>query len=644
MDGIVKVFILTTCLAPENLDKTLMVFKTVRVGFPTADISVVDNASYASCVPDIEDAAHSVGASFHRLAERTEHGKFMAGVVERGHTLGNHSKIAFVDTDMVFWENCEDIDMGGALFGGRFIPRIETADAVHIARIHPSFLLISDVAQLHAEIEGVSHTWWTSQEFKPFEAHCYVDNGKAVFVDACATLTGAMAYCAYAFGPNELNRYDHLFLGTIPHMVGKLSLPEDIQGVISAGHALERLEDMKGLWRQQNGRNFEWCYMSGRAAHFGFMTARFKEPTTGYEIGHVCIVDTANGRILFAGPATKIVGDTFVFPDGHLTLSVRDTCRAIEHGVVPLEETGWALHRSWPSASVDIVSAVVDGKRLGNAMGIEFWIDYETGFLPSRKGWVWASIRLNDGKKLMLYERSGRKELWEFDDTLAIPVEYERHERAVSFDGRTIFLAPVIPNQQVVDPFHSLVYEEALCDVIEDGETIGYAYLETVPDNWGDPRFSVSEWDMHLRWANGDPAAAELLSLFGKGSQLADDIADQGIPADELSEAVMTLMGDMIVRLPNNPFYAKHRATLEPVLMSSFLIWDATNDWCKSPKRETQMFAYTFREILGQVIGMVALLVGGLAFARRVTREVHLYYHSNRVESFDMWRKELGHG
>lgn len=148
---------------------------------------------------------------------------------------------------------------------------------------------------------------------------------------------------------------------------------------------------------------------------------------------------------------------------------------------------------------------------------------------------------------------------------------------------------------------------------------------------------------MHLRWADGDEDAAALLHLLGEGSQLADDIVDRDIPEDEMSGAVTKLMGDMIVRLPANPFYVRHRATLEPVIMSSFLVWDATNDWAKSPRKETQMFAYTFREILGQIIGMVALLVGGLAFARRVTREVHLYYHSNRVESFDAWRKECGH-
>ena len=122
MDGLEKGFILTTCMSPSNLDKTLMVFKTLRVGFPTADIYVTDNFSDPAVVPDIEDAAHAAGACFYRLGERTEHGKFIGGVLERHVQIGYTDPVAFVDTDMAFWANCEGIDIGDCLFGGRFIP------------------------------------------------------------------------------------------------------------------------------------------------------------------------------------------------------------------------------------------------------------------------------------------------------------------------------------------------------------------------------------------------------------------------------------------------------------------------------------------------------------------------------------------
>lgn len=638
MDALVKVYILTTCNGHENLDKTLMVFKTLRVGFPTSEVFVVDNASDPATVPAIEDAAAAVGAEFFRYAERTEHGKFITLLVQ-----SSKGALAIVDTDVAFWASCEDIDMGDALFGGRYIPRIETPEGVHVARIHPSLLLIPDAQKLWEACRHVADTGFKGIEFKPFESCYYVDSdGRTVLVDTCSAVSGALADRAYRFGPAELERYDHVFLGSIPEMVDVLPLHDDTRGVITAGHSIERVEDLKGIWRQQNGRNFEWQYMSGKVGNLGVMVARFKEPVSGYETAHVSIVDEGTSAVVYAGPATKVIGDTYHVPGGSVTISIRDTCRAVEHGVVPIEDYGWSLHRSWPSASAD-VTVVAPGFRFRET-GADFWIDYETGLLPSRKGWTWASIRMRDGSKMMLYERSGRKELWALEDGFAIPVDYERHERAIVCEGRTLFLVPVAPNQVVNDPFHSISYEEALCNVVEDGLVVGHAYLETVPNNWGDPRFADTERQMHARWAAGDPDAAAFLSLLGEGSQLADDIADGDIAEDELSGAVMKLMGDMIVRLPSNAFYAKHRATLEPVIMSSFLVWDATNEWAKSPKRETQMFAYTFREILGQVIGMVALIVGGLEFARRVTREVHLYYHSNRVESFDAWRKECGHG
>jgi len=634
----VKVYILTTCNGPDNLTNTLMVFKTLRVGFPTAEVFVVDNASDAAVVPAIEDAATSVGAKFYRYSQRTEHGKFITAVVST-----STGALAFVDTDVAFWASCEGLDIEGALFGGRYIPKIETPTGVHIARVHPSLFIVPDAEKLWEACRHVAETGFRGIEFKPFESCYYVDSdGRTVLVDTCSGVSGALADRAYHFRPVDLERYDHLFLGTIPEMVDALPLHDDTRDVIAVGHTIERPEDLKGLWRQQNGRNFEWQYMSGKVGSLGVMTARFKEPTAGYEMAHVAIVDEGTARVIYAGPATKVVGDTFHFVGGKVTISVRNTCRVVEHGVAPVDDHGWSLHRSWPSVSAN-VTVEAEGRRLEDT-GCDFWIDYETGLLPSRRGWTWASIRLDDGTKMMLYERSGRSELWELYDGLAIPIEYERLEHAISFEGRTLFLCPVAPGQIISDPFHSLTYGEALCRVIEDGRVVGRAYLEVVPDNWGDPRFSDTERQMHRRWTDGNEDAAALLHLLGEGSQLADDIVDRDIPEDEMSGAVTKLMGDMIVRLPANPFYAKHRATLEPVIMSSFLVWDATNDWAKSPRKETQMFAYTFREILGQIIGMVALLVGGLAFARRVTREVHLYYHSNRVESFEAWRKECGHG
>lgn len=639
-----KVFILTTCMSPANLDKTLMVFKTLRVGFPTADVYVADNFSDSSVVPDIEDAATRAGAYFYRLLERTEHGKFIGGVLERHVQLGLTDPVVFIDTDMAFWANCEGIDIKGALFGGRFIPKIETPDGIHIARVHPSFFIVPDAKALMEACKDVADSGFQGINFKPFESCYYVDNdGRHVLVDTCSAVTGALGHRAYHFGPAELERYDHIFLGTIPDMVGIVPLHDDTRGVIAVGHELERVEDLKGLWRQQNGRNFEWTYYSGKVGHLGFMAAKFGDPLSGYSFSHVAIVNEETGRVIHAGPTTKHNGETFLFPGGRLSISVRDSCTAVEHGVAPLGEYGWSLHRSWPSASA-VVSIDYDEVRMVAGCATDVWIDYETGLLPSRQGWLWASIRFSDGKKMMLYERSGRKELWDFCDGFVVPVEYERRGFLLMLEDRTLELRPVSPHQQVVDPFHSLTYQEALCRVYDGEKDLGFAYLEIVPDNWGDPALAASEADMHRRWAAGDDEAAALLGLLGEGSQLADDLADGDFTADELSGAVMKLMSDMIVRLPNNGFYARHRGVLEPVLMSSFLVWDATNDWAKSQKRETQMFAYTYREILGQVIGMVALLVGGLGFARRVTREVHLYYHSNRVESFEMWRKECGHG
>ena len=58
------VVILTYCEHPSLAYGTLMVFDTLRVGFPTFNIVVIDNGSHPDVVPQIKNAAERARASF----------------------------------------------------------------------------------------------------------------------------------------------------------------------------------------------------------------------------------------------------------------------------------------------------------------------------------------------------------------------------------------------------------------------------------------------------------------------------------------------------------------------------------------------------------------------------------------------------
>jgi hypothetical protein len=89
------VHILTHCRNPELLYQTLLVFDTLRVGFPTARVTVVDNASRVDVRPAIREAAAKAGCDFHQLEREVAHGDFIEHVV----MTAPPGQLVFIDTD-----------------------------------------------------------------------------------------------------------------------------------------------------------------------------------------------------------------------------------------------------------------------------------------------------------------------------------------------------------------------------------------------------------------------------------------------------------------------------------------------------------------------------------------------------------------
>jgi hypothetical protein len=65
------VYVLTRCRRMDRFFATALVFKTLRTGFPTFTVHVVDNASLQEARPALHQLARDCGASFLQIERDT---------------------------------------------------------------------------------------------------------------------------------------------------------------------------------------------------------------------------------------------------------------------------------------------------------------------------------------------------------------------------------------------------------------------------------------------------------------------------------------------------------------------------------------------------------------------------------------------
>lgn len=256
-----RIFILLYCRRPDLLYGTTLIFRTLRVGFPTARINIVDNASVEEVRPVLRELAAREGCEFVQLTAELQHHDFLAQVIGNS----DDEPLVFVDPDVVFWESCEGWQFDG-LAAGRLIPRFldDYTGCVTEPRLHTSFLWIPRPAVFRQAMHSLK-AWWF--DFEPIRPLMFFDSGCGWRrLDTGATLggwrrqdTGAALYAALpekmvAFGPRELGAYDHLFVGSHIDLVTP-ALDSEKRGRALEIHRLARegeLSSLKGLWIEQD--------------------------------------------------------------------------------------------------------------------------------------------------------------------------------------------------------------------------------------------------------------------------------------------------------------------------------------------------------------------------------------------------------
>lgn len=242
-----NVYILTWCDRVENLYGTTLVFKTLRVGFPTAEIHVVDNASLPAVRPVLRQYAQECNAEFTQLEQGIAHHQFIEQTLNEqleGSTI-------FVDPDICFWKNVEGWSFE-QLMAGRLIPKYacQFSGCITYPRLHTSFLYIPDVRALRQQLKNLRSQYI---QFEPFRPAMFKAEGVWQRFDTGSTLYAALSEQMYAFTERELQAYDHLFCGTHLQMVASKLNPY-YAFMFTGLHKLVQQDHtkLKNAWKMQD--------------------------------------------------------------------------------------------------------------------------------------------------------------------------------------------------------------------------------------------------------------------------------------------------------------------------------------------------------------------------------------------------------
>lgn len=237
------VVILTYCQSPALLYGTLLIFRSIRVGFPSARVMVFDNGSSADTRPQIAQAAQDSGCEFYPMGGM-HYTAFYRWLLLEQEAIDS---AVLVDPDVVFWDRVEDWNFGDALMAGRLIPPMSNHGCTQVKRLHTSHLWFPDIRHLRSVCKNLMAR---AYGFDPIRQISNTVDGRFFFWDTLASLYNAIPGQCRAFGEHELDHYDHLFFGS--------HLPIIKPGVdsesILRGHELAAAGDfsgLRGIWRDQ---------------------------------------------------------------------------------------------------------------------------------------------------------------------------------------------------------------------------------------------------------------------------------------------------------------------------------------------------------------------------------------------------------
>lgn len=241
------VHLLVSCRRRELLRASTLVFRSIRVGFPTSNVIVhmnrMDPELHDAILPHVKgigpDGILNVDTIHYRWIEQL--------------SIEQESPFWICDTDQMFWSKVEDWVFALPL-AGRHVPqwRNEYAGCIERPRLHTSLMWIDPggiqtaIAKWRAQFP--EHVWTpTINLFKPVIIP--MKPGIDLFADCTAMLYSAIG--GQGFRPDQMDAYTHMNFGTIEDQV----LPRMTEAA-NLKAARDRFwshpEEFRGEWRRQD--------------------------------------------------------------------------------------------------------------------------------------------------------------------------------------------------------------------------------------------------------------------------------------------------------------------------------------------------------------------------------------------------------
>lgn len=242
-----KVHILVT-FRPGQESFSFLVFQTLRVGFPTADITVYLNG--ADPINDDVKKAHAMAEECKcaiAYVEKTIHHKWIYGLLEAA-----DGPFWICDTDMIFYSSVEGWQFDNAPLAGALIPEFndEFTKAITMSRLHTSLLYINPPSM--KEQFMVWRSKLTLTEFNPMigliDPIMVPKDGRTYFYDTMSLAWHALG--GLPFTPAQKDAYFHFHFGTLGDLVLPHLTNRDAMSAARLDIFLEP-EKGRGLWRAQ---------------------------------------------------------------------------------------------------------------------------------------------------------------------------------------------------------------------------------------------------------------------------------------------------------------------------------------------------------------------------------------------------------
>lgn len=220
------VHILCTVRHPALLEAALLVFRTLRTGFPENPVMVWGNALAPDDLAAVGTFTQTVGGTFLRNLPATSHDAWIEQLVN-----SQTEPFWICDTDMVFFAAVPSPEP--CLFAGRHEPEFdeEWTGTLHVERLHTCLMYLNPVAlrcAIRAWQARIPSPWRDSAQF-PLIRQQFIPqrlslNSKptTLFYDTCAGLYQALG--GTPFTAEQDATFEHLHCGTYADVVDAPSL------------------------------------------------------------------------------------------------------------------------------------------------------------------------------------------------------------------------------------------------------------------------------------------------------------------------------------------------------------------------------------------------------------------------------------